>query len=112
MWEWSADRFAADGPERAVRGGSHLCHDSYGNRHHVAARTRTRTTPNSSAGDIGSAWRPTSTPRSRAGQIRRIRAHIRDPGTEGGADTVRRDRSWDQTTSGHRPCGRDARNFR
>ncbi|MGI5446440.1 SUMF1/EgtB/PvdO family nonheme iron enzyme [Streptomyces sp. CA-243310] len=53
MWEWSADRFAADGPERAMRGGSHLCHDSYGNRHHVAARTRTRSTPNSSAGDIG-----------------------------------------------------------
>ncbi|MFB0630658.1 formylglycine-generating enzyme family protein [Streptomyces sp. AB3(2024)] len=51
VWEWSADRFGADGPERTMRGGSHMCHDSYCNRYRVAARTRN--TPDSSAGNIG-----------------------------------------------------------
>ncbi|WP_329376923.1 formylglycine-generating enzyme family protein [Streptomyces sp. NBC_01351] len=52
VWEWSADRFSASGgPERTMRGGSHMCHDSYCNRYRVAARTRN--TPDSSAGNIG-----------------------------------------------------------
>ncbi|MFF7498025.1 formylglycine-generating enzyme family protein [Streptomyces lavendulae] len=51
VWEWSADRFGPDGPERTMRGGSHMCHDSYCNRYRVAARTRN--TPDSSAGNIG-----------------------------------------------------------
>ncbi|MFF3619589.1 formylglycine-generating enzyme family protein [Streptomyces sp. NPDC002467] len=52
VWEWSADRFSpSGGPERAMRGGSHMCHDSYCNRYRVAARTRN--TPDSSAGNIG-----------------------------------------------------------
>ncbi|MGW6949254.1 formylglycine-generating enzyme family protein [Streptomyces xanthophaeus] len=51
VWEWSADLFAPAGPQRAMRGGSHMCHDSYCNRYRVAARTRN--TPDSSAGNIG-----------------------------------------------------------
>ncbi|MER6250372.1 formylglycine-generating enzyme family protein [Streptomyces sp. NPDC001584] len=51
VWEWSADRFSPAGPERTMRGGSHMCHDSYCNRYRVAARTRN--TPDSSAGNIG-----------------------------------------------------------
>ncbi|WP_411103131.1 formylglycine-generating enzyme family protein [Streptomyces sp. cmx-4-9] len=52
VWEWCADPFAPGrGPERAMRGGSHMCHDSYCNRYRVAARTRN--TPDSSAGNIG-----------------------------------------------------------
>ncbi|MFI5617306.1 formylglycine-generating enzyme family protein [Streptomyces sp. NPDC051567] len=51
VWEWSADRFGPTGPRRAMRGGSHLCHDSYCNRYRVAARTGN--TPDSSAGNIG-----------------------------------------------------------
>ncbi|MER5813206.1 formylglycine-generating enzyme family protein [Streptomyces sp. NPDC002033] len=51
VWEWSADRFVPGGPERTMRGGSHMCHDSYCNRYRVAARTRN--TPDSSAGHIG-----------------------------------------------------------
>ncbi|MEU9026750.1 formylglycine-generating enzyme family protein [Streptomyces sp. NPDC048383] len=51
VWEWCADRFAPAGPERSMRGGSHMCHDSYCNRYRVAARTRN--TPDSSSGNIG-----------------------------------------------------------
>ncbi|MEV7611873.1 formylglycine-generating enzyme family protein [Streptomyces sp. NPDC089799] len=52
VWEWCADRFRPQGgEERAMRGGSHMCHDSYCNRYRVAARTRN--TPDSSAGNIG-----------------------------------------------------------
>lgn len=41
VWEWSADRWSSDAPENrySMRGGSHLCHDSYCNRYRVAART-------------------------------------------------------------------------
>jgi formylglycine-generating enzyme required for sulfatase activity len=52
VWEWTADRWStthpagplhdptgpAVGEERARRGGSYLCHDSYCNRYRVAAR--------------------------------------------------------------------------
>ncbi|MEJ2889613.1 formylglycine-generating enzyme family protein [Actinomycetospora aeridis] len=66
VWEWCADRFAADwyarspehdpaGPDegeaRVMRGGSYLCHDSYCNRYRVAARTSN--TPESSSGNLG-----------------------------------------------------------
>ncbi|GAA2797322.1 formylglycine-generating enzyme family protein [Saccharopolyspora taberi] len=66
VWEWCADWFSRDfhvtgprsnptGPEdgtaRVMRGGSHLCHDSYCNRYRVAARSSN--TPDSSAGNIG-----------------------------------------------------------
>jgi formylglycine-generating enzyme required for sulfatase activity len=49
VWEWCAD--ARDGGERALRGGSFLCHDSYCNRYRVAARSAN--TPDSSASNIG-----------------------------------------------------------
>ncbi|WP_436846373.1 formylglycine-generating enzyme family protein [Streptomyces griseorubiginosus] len=66
VWEWTADWFSRDfhvtGPRvdptgppeglaRAMRGGSHMCHDSYCNRYRVAARSSN--TPDSSAGNIG-----------------------------------------------------------
>lgn len=69
VWEWCADRWstdwhAVDSPEtrvdpqgppsgdfRVVRGGSHLCHDSYCNRYRVAARTSN--TPDSTTGHTG-----------------------------------------------------------
>ncbi|MFB9659974.1 formylglycine-generating enzyme family protein [Glycomyces mayteni] len=63
VWEWTADWFGRDhrpgpdprGPEhgqaRAMRGGSHMCHDSYCNRYRVAARSAN--TPDSSSGNIG-----------------------------------------------------------
>ncbi|MEU8774503.1 formylglycine-generating enzyme family protein [Streptomyces sp. NPDC048606] len=51
VWEWCADRFDPAGPQRSMRGGSHMCHDSYCNRYRVAARTRN--TPDSSSGNIG-----------------------------------------------------------
>ena len=49
VWEWCAD--AREGGERALRGGSFLCHDSYCNRYRVAARSAN--TPDSSASNIG-----------------------------------------------------------
>jgi formylglycine-generating enzyme len=49
VWEWCADP-RADG-QRALRGGSFLCHDSYCNRYRVAARSAN--TPDSSASNIG-----------------------------------------------------------
>nr|WP_268240884.1 formylglycine-generating enzyme family protein [Nocardia camponoti] len=66
VWEWCADRFSAryyraspeldpQGPERGasrvLRGGSHLCHDSYCYRYRVAARSHN--TPESTASNIG-----------------------------------------------------------
>lgn len=66
VWEWCADRFSAryyrtsatvdpTGPTRGtlrvLRGGSHLCHDSYCNRYRVAARSSN--TPNSTTSNIG-----------------------------------------------------------
>ncbi|MER5862479.1 formylglycine-generating enzyme family protein [Kitasatospora sp. NPDC002040] len=66
VWEWCADRFSPDfhrtgprrdpagppdGDRRVMRGGSHMCHDSYCNRYRVAARSSN--TPDSSAGNIG-----------------------------------------------------------
>ncbi|WP_268895959.1 formylglycine-generating enzyme family protein [Gordonia sp. YY1] len=66
VWEWCADRFSARyyrtseaidpigparGTLRVLRGGSHLCHDSYCNRYRVAARSSN--TPKSTASNIG-----------------------------------------------------------
>ncbi|WP_344030011.1 formylglycine-generating enzyme family protein [Leucobacter iarius] len=71
VWEWCADRFDAatyaarvagaepvrdprgpeSGPERVLRGGSHLCHPSYCNRYRNSARSRN--TPGSSMGNAG-----------------------------------------------------------
>ncbi|WP_307135484.1 formylglycine-generating enzyme family protein [Streptomyces aurantiacus] len=52
VWEWSADLWQDDDPDRrAMRGGSYLCHDSYCNRYRVAARTAN--TADSSAGNLG-----------------------------------------------------------
>lgn len=66
VWEWCADWWAADsyavsprdapsGPEhgeaRVMRGGSHLCHDSYCFRYRNAARSAN--TPDSSASNLG-----------------------------------------------------------
>ncbi|WP_232015614.1 formylglycine-generating enzyme family protein [Tsukamurella paurometabola] len=66
VWEWCADRFSAryyraspevspTGPDRGtarvLRGGSHLCHDSYCYRYRTAARSHN--TPNSTASNIG-----------------------------------------------------------
>nr|WP_269451188.1 SUMF1/EgtB/PvdO family nonheme iron enzyme [Tsukamurella pseudospumae] len=66
VWEWCADRFSAryyraapevspTGPDRGtarvLRGGSHLCHDSYCYRYRTAARSHN--TPSSTAGNIG-----------------------------------------------------------
>jgi formylglycine-generating enzyme len=69
VWEWCADGFGnhfdapADGsaiadplgpddaPQRVIRGGSYLCHDSYCNRYRVAARSSND--PLSSAGHMG-----------------------------------------------------------
>jgi len=65
-WEWCADWFhptwhvmatrinpvgPADGVNRAMRGGSYLCHKSYCNRYRVAARTSN--TPDSATTNIG-----------------------------------------------------------
>nr|WP_218004884.1 formylglycine-generating enzyme family protein [Actinomadura macra] len=66
VWEWCADWFSAgfhrtgprenpsgppEGTARVMRGGSHMCHESYCNRYRVAARSSN--TPDSSAGNIG-----------------------------------------------------------
>jgi formylglycine-generating enzyme len=49
VWEWCEDWFAPG--QRAMRGGSFLCHDSYCNRYRVAARGAN--TPGSTASNIG-----------------------------------------------------------
>ena len=66
VWEWCSDWFSADfhasgsrlnpvgpplGSTRVMRGGSHMCHDSYCNRYRVAARSSN--TPDSSTGNMG-----------------------------------------------------------
>ncbi len=66
IWEWCGDWFSPDhrtkeestnptGPEigeqKVMKGGSHLCHDSYCNRYRVAARTGN--TPDSSTSHCG-----------------------------------------------------------
>lgn len=66
VWEWCADWFSVDfhvtgprvdptgpaeGTARVMRGGSHMCHESYCNRYRIAARSSN--TPDSSAGNIG-----------------------------------------------------------
>ena len=70
VWEWCADRFAADtygrdharglvldpsgapdGDRRVIRGGSYLCHHSYCTRYRVAARSAN--TPESATGNTG-----------------------------------------------------------
>jgi formylglycine-generating enzyme len=66
VWEWCADRFAADayrqhqrvdphgpagGISRTMRGGSFMCHDSYCNRYRNAARSGN--TPDSSTANVG-----------------------------------------------------------
>ncbi|MFC7219496.1 formylglycine-generating enzyme family protein [Streptomyces polyrhachis] len=57
VWEWCEDHFGADHTKapregrRVMRGGSHMCHDSYCNRYRVAARSSN--TPDSSTGNIG-----------------------------------------------------------
>ncbi len=66
VWEWCADWFdptvATTGPavdptgpptgeQRAIRGGSYLCHASYCNRYRVAARSSN--SPDSSTGNMG-----------------------------------------------------------
>lgn len=48
VWEWCAD---AVGAERALRGGSYLCHASYCDRYRIAARNSSP--PDSSAGNVG-----------------------------------------------------------
>lgn len=49
--EWCADWFDDAHANRAMRGGSYLCHDSYCNRYRVAARTANM--PDSSSGNLG-----------------------------------------------------------
>lgn len=68
VWEWCADWFSPDyhttaaytpdnptgppdGDARVMRGGSHLCHESWCNRYRVAARSKN--TPDSSTSNIG-----------------------------------------------------------
>ncbi|MFE0749680.1 formylglycine-generating enzyme family protein [Gordonia sp. NPDC058843] len=66
VWEWCGDSFSARyyrvsdrtdptgparGSARVLRGGSHLCHDSYCHRYRVAARSHN--TPESTASNIG-----------------------------------------------------------
>jgi formylglycine-generating enzyme len=65
VWEWCADwwgvthsprrtrnpRGPRTGHDRVMRGGSHLCHDSYCNRYRVAARTHN--SPDSTSGNLG-----------------------------------------------------------
>lgn len=66
VWEWCHDWWSRDfhvtgprvnpagppaGDRRVMRGGSHLCHDSYCNRYRVAARTSN--TPDSSTTNLG-----------------------------------------------------------
>ena len=52
VWEWCADRFGPERPgQRAMRGGSYLCHSSYCWHYRCAARSAN--TPDSSAGNIG-----------------------------------------------------------
>lgn len=51
VWEWCADWFDGSRTNRAMRGGSYLCHESYCNRYRVAARTSN--SPDSASGNLG-----------------------------------------------------------
>jgi formylglycine-generating enzyme required for sulfatase activity len=51
VWEWCADWFHPDLPNRSTRGGSYLCHHSYCERYRVAARNSL--TPDSTTGNTG-----------------------------------------------------------
>ena len=51
VWEWCADWFDGSRSQRAMRGGSYLCHESYCNRYRVAARTAN--TADSATGNLG-----------------------------------------------------------
>jgi formylglycine-generating enzyme required for sulfatase activity len=51
VWEWCADRYSPDFPNRSTRGGSYLCHHSYCLRYRVAARNSME--PDSSTGNTG-----------------------------------------------------------
>jgi formylglycine-generating enzyme required for sulfatase activity len=66
VWEWCEDYFSPHyhrltaardplnrepAPNRSLRGGSFLCHDSYCNRYRVAARSSN--TPDSSSSNVG-----------------------------------------------------------
>ena len=60
VWEWTADPWLIDHDDtprdasdsrKAMRGGSHMCHDSYCNRYRVSARTSN--SADGSSGNIG-----------------------------------------------------------
>lgn len=51
VWEWCNDPWSPAQTDRAIRGGSYLCHESYCNRYRVAARSHN--TPDSSSGHLG-----------------------------------------------------------
>lgn len=51
VWEWCADLFGAGPGARALRGGSHMCHESYCLRYRTSARMGN--TPDSSSGNTG-----------------------------------------------------------
>ena len=56
VWEWTADRFSVPrgldtGPDRVLKGGSHLCHRSYCHRYRPGARMGNH--PDTSTGHIG-----------------------------------------------------------
>jgi formylglycine-generating enzyme required for sulfatase activity len=51
VWEWCADQFSPDQPNRSTRGGSYLCHESYCRRYRVAARNSLE--PDSTTGNTG-----------------------------------------------------------
>jgi sulfatase modifying factor 1 len=51
VWEWTADWFDERCQQRAMRGGSYLCHESYCNRYRVGARSSN--TPDTPTGNIG-----------------------------------------------------------
>lgn len=38
VWEWTASRFAPEGTEKTLRGGSYMCHASYCRRYRTSAR--------------------------------------------------------------------------
>lgn len=51
VWEWTADWWDERAEQRAMRGGSYLCHDSYCNRYRVGARSSN--TPDTPTGNLG-----------------------------------------------------------
>ncbi|MEM9467239.1 MAG: formylglycine-generating enzyme family protein [Actinomycetota bacterium] len=51
VWEWTADWWDERHEQRAMRGGSYLCHDSYCNRYRVGARSSN--TPDTPTGNLG-----------------------------------------------------------